>query len=167
MQRRPRTRQRRFFRKNAPLLVAVQAAQQLHPRFTVVYSRLEAVRLAIVSRLSLAQIGRNTLVQLSRISVYRCLSIAQQSGIDAVCGLPTGHYRAKSAKITPAIGEKLTAEIKSKRITTSKKALQWLRKEHSIKMKATGIYSWLRRHRVRLRRSVVRNNRSRCNQPRG
>ena len=161
MQRRPRTQQRRFFRKNAPLLVAVQAAKQLHPRFTVVYSRLEAVRLAIVSRLSLKQIGRNTLVQLSRISVYRCLLMVQQSGLDAVCAMPSGNYRAKTAKITPAIGEKLKAEIKAKRITTSRQALHWLRKEHSIRMKATGVYAWLRRNRVRLRRPIEKQERIR------
>jgi hypothetical protein len=161
VKRRSRNPLRQFFRGNTQLLTEVAAAQKLHPRDTPVYSRLEAVRIAIGWKTPPAEIGRQALVKLSRVSVYRCLLMVQQSGLDALCAMPSGNYRAKTAKITPAIGEKLKAEIKAKRITTSRQALHWLRKEHSIRMKATGVYAWLRRNRVRLRRPIEKQERIR------
>jgi hypothetical protein len=78
----------------------------MHLRGTFVYSRLEAVRLAIVSKLSFDKIGQNALVELSRASVYRFLQVAQKSGIKELCAMPTGCYRATTAKIRPEIGLK-------------------------------------------------------------
>jgi hypothetical protein len=40
-------------------------------------------------------------------------------------------------------------------------ALHWLRKEHSVEMKATGVYAWLKRNRVRLRRPIEKQERIR------
>jgi len=155
----PRDRLRRTFRGNAPLLGEVRAAQGIHSRGTYVYSRLEAVRLAIVSKLPFEEIGENALVELSRASVYRFLRIARTSGINALCAMPSGSYREKTAKIRPQIGEKLRAEIKNKRITSSREAIHWLQSEHSIRMKTTGIYAWLKRNRLRLKRRRKRRQR--------
>ena len=148
----PKGRLRAYFVENLLIRTAVEAAKKNYPEKSFVFRRLEAVRFATYPKLSFATIGRKRTVKLSRASVYRFLRIARDVGIEVLCSMPGGAYRDQTTKVKPAIGEALRVEIKSKRIRSSGAVIRWLRTNHTIRMKATGVYAWLKRNGLRLKR---------------
>jgi hypothetical protein len=134
-----------------PLQKQIVEAQELCSGSPNSFRRLEAMRQAVVSKTKIVQIAKHTGCPPSSICRYLRL-LSKPDGIERLCALPQRKgYRLATTKITPDIGKALRSEINKKRLRSSRDIIAWLNSVYGVKMKRTGIYSWLRRQDKKLR----------------
>jgi hypothetical protein len=134
-----------------PLQKQIAEAQKLYFGSRDTFRRLEAMRQAVVSKTKIVQIAKYTGCSPSSICRYLLL-LSEPDGIEQLCALPQRKgYRLATVKITPDIGKALKSEINKKRLRSTRDIIAWLNSVYGVKMKRTGIYSWLRRNDKKLR----------------